>query len=234
MLKTILVSNDDGFDAPGLSVLVKSLAPLGRVISVAPEGQRSAVSHQITLHKPLRLWENSPDQFVCSGSPADCVNLGIHNLCDGAPPDLVVSGINRGANLGSDVFYSGTVAAALEGCLHGVPAMAVSLVVTNKEEFYGEGLHPAVPYDAAGKVAFEWAKMVLERGLSDQTFLNINVPQGYESHRGERVASLGRTLTGPAPPQRRRTVVPTPLVQGDPTKNFFGCRTACKQRASST
>src|SRR5262245_7086398 len=122
----VLCSNDDGIEAPHLVALAELIEEFADVLVVAPERQRSAASHAITLHKPLRLTEVRPGRFALSGTPVDCVYLGILKLCDRLPA-VVVSGINDGYNLGSDVFYSGTVAAAVEGALRGAAGIACSL-----------------------------------------------------------------------------------------------------------
>src|SRR5258708_10588832 len=122
----VLCSNDDGVDAPLLDAIAGKIESFADVVVVAPERERSAASHAITLHKPLRLTEVGPHRFALSGTPVDCVYLGILKLCDRAPA-VVVSGVNDGYNLGSDVFYSGTVAAAVEGALRGAAGIAVSL-----------------------------------------------------------------------------------------------------------
>ena len=122
----VLCSNDDGIDAPHLNALATLIEDFADVLVVAPERQRSAASHAITLHKPLRLTEVGARRFALSGTPVDCVYLGILKLCD-RPPSVVVSGVNDGYNLGSDVFYSGTVAAAVEGALRGAAGIACSL-----------------------------------------------------------------------------------------------------------
>jgi 5'-nucleotidase len=119
----VLCSNDDGVDAPYLSAVVAKIEMFADVIVVAPERQRSAASHAITLHKPLRLTEIAPNRYSLSGTPVDCVYVGVLKLCD-RRPTAVVSGINDGYNLGSDVFYSGTVAAAVEGALRGAAGIA--------------------------------------------------------------------------------------------------------------
>lgn len=161
----IMVTNDDGITAPGIIALTAALRSLGRVAVVAPDREQSAVSHAITLHHPLRAEQIGEDTFAVSGTPTDCVNLGIHNLLD-FRPDLVVSGINRGGNMGDDVTYSGTVSAAMEATLMGIPAVAVSLAAS------GEGKH----YDAAAFFIRRLAQLVGERGLPPDTFLNVNVP----------------------------------------------------------
>lgn len=122
----ILVTNDDGIHAPGIVALAESLQVLGQVMVVAPDRDRSAIGHALTLNSPLRADELRDGVFAVDGTPTDCVNLGIHGLFP-AVPDLVVAGINKGANLGDDITYSGTVCAAMEATLMGVPALAVSL-----------------------------------------------------------------------------------------------------------
>lgn len=161
----ILVTNDDGINAPGIKALAKALETVGEVAVVAPDRERSAVSHALTLHQPLRAECLSPGRYSVDGTPTDCVNLGIHSLLD-FHPDLVVSGINRGANLGDDVTYSGTVAAAMEATLMGIPAFAVSLVCSKE---HGD-------YSAAASFAAQLAGKIAENGLPKDTFLNVNVP----------------------------------------------------------
>ncbi|MGA7826790.1 MAG: 5'/3'-nucleotidase SurE [Geobacteraceae bacterium] len=161
----ILVTNDDGIHAPGIQSLAEALRKVGEVAVVAPDRERSAVGHALTLHNPLRAVQLGPDIFAVDGTPTDCVNLGIHNLLS-FKPDIVVSGINRGANLGDDVTYSGTVAAAMEATLMGIPAFAVSLVIE------GQGGH----YDTAAEFAARLACRIHEKGLPNDTFLNVNVP----------------------------------------------------------
>jgi len=161
----ILVTNDDGIHAPGIRALTDALASVGEVAVVAPDRERSAVSHALTLHHPLRAECIAPGRFAVDGTPTDCVNLGIHSLLD-FHPDLVVSGINRGANLGDDVTYSGTVAAAMEATLMGIPAFAVSL---DCREEPGD-------YSAAAAFASRLAVRIVDNGLPKDTFLNVNVP----------------------------------------------------------
>jgi len=160
----ILVSNDDGIDAPGLAPLVRALSALGEVVVVAPDRERSATSHAFTLHEPIRIEERKPGWFAVSGTPADCVYLAIHHLLD-AKPDMVVSGINRGANLATDVIYSGTVAAAMEGRMSGIPSLAVSLVLRR-----GQSPH----WDTAATLAASVAGDLRDSGVL--TLLNLNVP----------------------------------------------------------
>ncbi len=163
--RRILVTNDDGINAPGIRALVKSLTVLGEVWVVAPEKAQNAVGRAMTLHKPLRLSPMRPRWFSVNGTPADCMTLALCHLLESDLPQLVVSGINKGWNLGDDVTNSGTVAGALEGMLHGIPALAVSL-----EDC------PKASYAVAGDYAVRLAELVLKHGLSNGTILNVNVP----------------------------------------------------------
>ncbi len=174
----ILVSNDDGIHAPGLAALADALAGLGVVYVVAPDRERSTVGHALTLHRPLRVETLGPRRYAVNGMPSDCVNLGILGILP-VRPDVVVAGINHGSNLGDDVTYSGTVSAAMEGTLLGVPSLAVSLVE-------GEDLAPA------GQVARVLAELVIRRGLPPNTLLNVNVPAGEV--KGIRFTRLGRRV----------------------------------------
>lgn len=174
----ILVTNDDGYASQGIAVLVDALAELGEVVMVAPDSEQSAVSHALTLDRPLRVRRVGEGRYAVNGTPTDCVTLGISNLMRDRPPDLVVSGINRGGNMGVDVHYSGTVSAAFEGVILGYPAIAVSQVVGN-----------GMTWDAAGAVAAELAAWVLEHGLPPSTLLNVNVP--LLAPRGLRLTRLG-------------------------------------------
>ena len=161
----VLCSNDDGIHAPYLAALASRLEAFAEVIVVAPERQRSAASHAITLHKPLRLVEVRPRQFALSGTPVDCVYLGMLKLCD-RKPAVVVSGVNEGYNLGSDVFYSGTVAAAVEGALRGAAGIALSLAPRAKQAEH----------------ALDFAAAVVRAALGEPvpagTVLNVNMPGG--------------------------------------------------------
>jgi 5'-nucleotidase len=161
----ILITNDDGVHAPGLAALMKRVSQVAQVVAVAPDREQSAVSHALTLHHPLRAARISENFFSVEGTPTDCVNLGIHSLLS-FRPDLVISGINRGANLCDDVTYSGTVAAALEATLMGIPAIAISLATKGAGE----------NYDAAASFAARLAQTVFEKGLPPDTYLNVNVP----------------------------------------------------------
>ena len=176
----ILVTNDDGIHAAGLAALAAALAPLGEVYVVAPDREQSAVGHALTLHRPLRVERVAERRFAVNGTPSDCVNLGVLGLLPD-PPALVVSGINHGSNLGDDVTYSGTVSAAMEGTLLGVPSMAVS-------QLDGE----AGGFEDAGWIAELVAARVLVEGLPAKTLLNVNVPRGEV--RGIRMTRLGHRV----------------------------------------
>lgn len=162
----ILLTNDDGIHSAGLQALASRLQSFGRVVVVAPDRERSAIGHALTLHAPLRAEEIRKDHWAVSGTPTDAVSLAIGGLLK-EKPDLVISGINKGGNMGDDLTYSGTVAAAMEATLMGVPAMAISL---SAQRFKYED------FANAAKVAKQLAATVLEHGLPADTFLNINVP----------------------------------------------------------
>jgi len=165
--RRILVTNDDGYTSEGIQVLADALEGLGEIWIVAPNREQSAVSHALTLDRPLRIERLGERRMSVDGTPTDCVAIAMSNLMEGNGPDLVVSGINFGYNMGADVHYSGTVSAAFEGVILGVPAMAVSLGV-------GEGLS----FHLAAKFACEVAEWILDRGLPHDTLLNVNVPVG--------------------------------------------------------
>ena len=167
----ILLSNDDGVHAPGLRILYEELKKLGTVKVVAPLEEKSTMGHSLTLHKPLRLLPMDKDFYGVSGSPADCVYIGIRQVMK-STPDIVVSGINRGANLGQDVYYSGTVSAAREGCMLGIPSYAVSLDVDFKNRKPESKLH----YETAAKMAVKVIREFQKRTLPKFTLMNINVP----------------------------------------------------------
>lgn len=134
----ILLTNDDGFYAEGLQTLYSYIKAIARVTIIAPDHERSAVSHGITMHQPLRAFPVDMDgqkHWMINGTPADCVKLGLEHLLQADPPALIISGINRGSNLGTDILYSGTVSAAIEGALHHIPSIAASLVVFGKANF---------------------------------------------------------------------------------------------------
>lgn len=174
------MTNDDGIDAPGLHALVNAVRHLGRVVVVAPDRERSAAGHALTLRRPLRVSLRGQDRFEVDGTPTDCVHLGVFNLTGGRPPQLVLSGINRGVNLGDDVTYSGTVAAALEGTLLHVPSIAFSV------DRDAEG---QADYAVAAALASRIAMKALENGIPPGVLLNVNVPRG--TPRGIRITRQG-------------------------------------------
>jgi len=179
----ILITNDDGVQAAGIQALFRSLRSLGRVVMVAPTRDNSAVSHALTMNRPLRVHTLEKDVHTMDGTPTDCVTIGMNKLLP-RYPDLLVSGINAGANLGDDISYSGTVSAAIEATMYGVPAMAVSLA--------GE---PPFDFSVAASVAWKQAAMTLDFGLPENTLLNVNVPQLPAAEiRGTRFTRQGRRL----------------------------------------
>ncbi|MEI6206146.1 MAG: 5'/3'-nucleotidase SurE [Desulfuromonadales bacterium] len=161
----IMVTNDDGIHAPGIRALANVMQELGGVTVIAPDRERSAAGHSLTLHSPLRIFELHKGWYAVDGTPTDCVNMGIHNMLP-ISPDLVVSGINHGANLGDDVTYSGTVAAAMEANLMGIPAIAFSLATFDKSDNFVD----------AAQIALRVARQVIANGLPSDTFLNVNIP----------------------------------------------------------
>lgn len=182
---TILLSNDDGVNAPGLAALRGEMSTLGRAIVVAPDREMSAASHSLTVHVPLRANRVADDVIKVEGTPTDCVLLAVQHLLP-EHPDLVVSGVNRGPNLGNDVTYSGTVAAAMEGTILGIPSIAVSLDRSEEGEY---------DYSFAAAVAREVALVVLEQGLPEGTLLNVNVPnRPREEIKGIATARLGKQI----------------------------------------
>jgi 5'-nucleotidase len=176
----ILVSNDDGYLATGINALTDALEQVADVVVVAPDRNRSAASSSLTLHTPLRVSEYAPNRYKVDGTPSDCVHLALTGFLD-HEPDLVVSGINHGANLGDDVIYSGTVAAALEGRFLGLPTIAVSLVGLDLKHF-----------NAAARVASELVQKIERSALEPDVVLNVNVPnRPYADLQGIRGTRLG-------------------------------------------
>ncbi len=183
----ILITNDDGIDSEGLLALKKSLSSLGEIAVVAPNHNWSAAGHTKTMHKPLRVTRVTlPDGdfgYSSDGTPSDCVALGMLGIA-GERPDLVVSGINKGANLGGDITYSGTVAAAMESAVNNVPAIAISLASYVEWQF-----------DAAADFAAKLAARVLEGKLEPDVLLNVNVPNvGVSDIKGVLVTRLGKRI----------------------------------------
>lgn len=186
----ILLTNDDGVHSAGLQALADRLQTLGRIAVVAPDRERSAIGHALTLHAPLRAEEISENRWAVSGTPTDAVNLAIHGLLR-EKPDLVISGINKGGNMGDDLTYSGTVAAAMEATLMGVPAIAISL--SSNSFTYSDFTH-------AADTAVQMATTVLEHGLPADTFINVNVPS--DKPRGIRLTRQGKRIYGDAVVQK--------------------------------
>ncbi|MBI2069203.1 MAG: 5'/3'-nucleotidase SurE [Elusimicrobia bacterium] len=187
--RKILITNDDGIYGPGLKALERALAKFADVFVIVPDQERSTASHSLTLHKPLRVRQISKRTYILNGTPADCARFGLLHLLSGRM-DLVVSGINSGLNLGEDVIYSGTVAAAVEATMIGVPAIAVSRTPE---------ANPAA-FSGAAEIAARVAKGVLRHGLPEGITLNVNVPSGKRNGtsgiKGCRVTHLGHRLYG--------------------------------------
>jgi len=167
----ILISNDDGIFAQGIRTLANTLAQAGhQIVVVAPDRERSATGHGLTLHQPIRaekiegLYDSSITAWSCSGTPSDCVKLGLSAILE-QPPDFVLSGINQGSNLGTDILYSGTVSAAMEGSIEGIPSVALSLASFTLKEF-----------QPAANFALRLISQLQEHPLKDPTLLNVNIP----------------------------------------------------------
>ena len=177
----ILLSNDDGYFAPGLAILAESLASLGTVTVVAPERDRSGASNSLTLDRPLTVRRAASGFFYVNGTPTDCVHLAVTGLLDELP-DIVISGVNYGANMGDDTIYSGTVAAATEGFLLGIPSVAVSLVAAGNDN-----------YRTAARIAADIAQRFKDKPLGQHALLNVIVPDvAYEELRGIEITRLGK------------------------------------------
>lgn len=185
--KKILISNDDGIHSEGIKALARAMKSLGEVYVVAPDRERSASSHSLTLYHPLRVEDVAKNWYSVDGTPTDCVNLGINGILK-FRPDIVVAGINKGPNLGDDITYSGTVSVAMEGTLLGVPSIAVSLVARRDFNF-----KPAADF------AKTLARFVLKNGLPKDTLLNVNVP-AIDADRisGYRITKQGKRIYGDA------------------------------------
>ena len=177
----ILLSNDDGYFAPGLACLAEALSAIAEVTVVAPERDRSGASNSLTLDRPLNLHKAHNGFYYVNGTPTDCVHLAVTGMLDNLP-DMVVSGINAGANMGDDTIYSGTVAAATEGFLLGIPSLAVSLNSASSKNF-----------STAARVAADMVQRFKDNKFHEPVLLNINVPDiSYEELKGMEVTRLGR------------------------------------------
>ena len=179
----ILVTNDDGIGAEGIRALAKAMETLGNVTIMAPDREQSATSHALTLHRPLRIRKISERELSVDGTPTDAVLLGVHGFLKERPA-LVVSGINHGPNMGNDVLYSGTVAAASEGTFLGIPSVAISLATWGPADF-----------GPPARVAKALVAQLLRRGLPAKTCLNVNIPSiPFEEMKGVRVTRLGKRV----------------------------------------
>ena len=177
----ILLSNDDGYFAPGLACLAETLSEIAEIIVVAPERDRSGASNSLTLDRPLSLRQSHNGFYYVNGTPTDCVHLAVTGMLD-TLPDMIISGVNSGANMGDDTVYSGTVAAATEGFLLGIPSLAMSLVSTSNGN-----------YLAAARVAKDMVMRFKEKSIGSPALLNINVPDiDYQNLQGVEVTRLGR------------------------------------------
>ncbi len=177
----ILISNDDGYFAPGLNILATHLAKIADITVVAPERNRSGASNSLTLDRPLSVRKASNGFYYVNGTPTDCVHIALTGLMD-EMPDMVVSGINDGANMGDDTIYSGTVAAAMEGYLLDIPSFAVSM-----------SQHNAMHFETAARIAVELVQHYAKTALKSPTLLNINVPDiPYDEIQGRSITRLGK------------------------------------------
>ncbi len=177
----ILLSNDDGYFAPGLNILAEHIAKLADITVVAPERNRSGASNSLTLDRPLSVRTASNGFFYINGTPTDCVHIALTGLMD-TMPDMVISGINDGANMGDDTIYSGTVAAAMEGHLLGIPSIAISM-----------SQHNSTHFETAARVAVELVEHYIKNGFKSSTLLNVNVPDiPYDELKGRVVTRLGK------------------------------------------
>jgi len=179
----ILLSNDDGIHSPGIHILAETLRSIGDVYIIAPDRERTAASHALTLHKPLRIEEIGDRVYSVNGTPTDCVNLAINGILPGRP-DIVVSGINKGGNLGDDVTYSGTVSAAFEGTLLGVPSFAISQVAEGNYKF-----------ETAARIALYLTLLIKEESLPPGVLLNVNVPNlDMKDIKGVKITRQGKRV----------------------------------------
>ena len=196
-MKNILITNDDGFDAVGLKHLCDALKPLANIIVVAPAKNKSACAHSMTLTAPLRFKSIDDDfYYLEDGTPTDCVFLGLHTLYpDGVLPDLVISGINIGSNMGEDITYSGTVAGAMEAVLQSVPAIAISQVLDGKAKELGD----LWDFELAKKIIYDIVKKILNDKfpLDERKLLNINIPPcSIKECKGIKITKAGYRIFG--------------------------------------
>jgi len=189
----ILISNDDGIYGQGLKPLIRALKPLGELVVIVPDGERSAASHSITLHKPFRV-QTLPIElskkdilrvYIANGTPADCVRFGLLELLKNKRVDLVVGGINQGPNLGEDIIYSGTVAVAREAAMQDIPSLAVSGVDGHRKTF-----------EIAAHVTQKLSRQILQNNLPSRVFLNVNVPHVNGAKPKIEITRLGKRVYG--------------------------------------
>ena len=184
----ILITNDDSIGAKGIAQLVESMKPLGDILVVAPDKPQSGMGHAITIHHPLRLKKSNEfpgvEAYTCSGTPVDCVKLAIYEIIKGRPT-LLVSGINHGSNAATNVLYSGTMSAAVEGAIEGIPSIGFSLLDHSED----------ADFEAAGHYAHQIAKSALEKGMQTGACLNVNIPKGKLSNlNGAKICRQGRAF----------------------------------------
>lgn len=179
----ILLSNDDGYFSSGLAALAAAMASLGTVTVVAPDAEKSGASNSLTLDRPLMVRRAPNGLYRVNGTPTDCVHMAVTGMLD-VTPDVIVSGINHGANMGDDTIYSGTVAAATEGYLLGIPSIAVSLVTQQQETGH---------FDTAAQVVAQLVRQIQRKPLTQPTLLNVNVPDvPHDQIKGMKITRLGR------------------------------------------
>ncbi len=183
----ILLSNDDSYQSAGIKALARSMRKIGRVVTVAPMWEQSGTSHSLTLSRPLRAKKISPDVYAVSGTPTDAVMIAVYCILK-KKPDILISGVNHGPNLGDDVTYSGTVAAAMEGTILDIPSIAISQAITNQvSDSYGRR------FDKAARFAARLTKAVIQYGLPEGILLNVNVPDSKKTDaRRFRITRLGK------------------------------------------
>jgi len=182
--KLILLTNDDGYFAPGIKALEREIKKLARVLVVSPDREQSASSHSLTLQRPLRINKHDNMHFSVDGTPTDSVMIGVHALLKGRKPDLLISGINHGPNMGDDVTYSGTVAGAIEGSILGIPSIAVSLADWEANDY--------VP---AARATRKIVRQLSEWPFPESIFLNVNIPYlGKNPYKGARITKLGKRV----------------------------------------
>lgn len=197
MKKRIVITNDDGYSAIGLKHLVEALEPIADITVIAPAFNKSACAHSMTLSRPMSFKTYKENGYYLEdGTPTDCIFLGLHNLFDDeSKPDLIVSGINNGSNMGEDITYSGTVAGAMEAVLHGIPSLAISQVFT--EDMWSNP--EAADFSLAKKVVFDIVSKIFNEGfpLEDRKLLNINIPAcTIEECKGISITKAGYRIYG--------------------------------------